>query len=252
MRLILSPAKTFKPELFPDFPEYHTPLFMDKTQELVKTMQQKSPTELANIMHISEKLADLNVGRFQNFPSKFSIKTEKQAIFSFYGDAYRGLEANTLSREDLLFCDKHLRILSGLYGLLRPLDLITPYRLEMGTKTPFGEYKNGYDYWKEILTKTLKKELNGATLINLASKEYFSALDFTKLNAPVITPVFQQFKNGNYKTIAILAKRARGQMVRFIVKNRINTPKDITSFQVDDYRFIPEASDDSHWVFQKG
>lgn len=249
MKIILSPAKTFKPEQFPDFSEYSTPMFEDQRNALINVMQDQSPEGLRSIMKVSEKIADLNVGRYQNFPKKFTPENSRQAILSFYGDAYRGLDAGSLDSNGMVFLNDRLRILSGLYGLLRPLDLISPYRLEMGTKMSFGKCENLYDFWKSTLTKKLNKELKGEPLINLASKEYFSAVDFNGLNAPVITPIFRQFKNGKYKTISIFAKRARGQMVRYIVDHRIENPEDIKKFDTDGYRISMADSSESDWVF---
>ncbi len=249
MKIILSPAKTFKPEKFPDFSEYSVPEFEVERNALVDAMQMQSPSDLRETMKVSEKIADLNVGRYQNFPKKLTLDNARQAILSFYGDAYRGLDAGSLDTEGLHFLNDHLRILSGLYGLLRPLDLIAPYRLEMGTRMDFGDTKSLYEFWGDKITNHLKKELNGKPLINLASKEYFSAIDFSQLESPVITPIFKQFKKGKYKTIAILAKRARGQMVRYVVDHRIEDPELLKQFDTDGYRFSVGDSNESDWVF---
>jgi uncharacterized protein len=251
MIAIISPAKTFKPQKFRKLDIFSQPVFWERSQQLARLLAQKSPIEIQSLMGVSERIADLNFGRYQNFPQKLNLDNAKQALLSFYGDVYRGISADSFGDEQLQFCDHHLRILSGLYGLLRPLDLIAEYRLEMGMSLAVGDFKNLSAFWRERVTERLKKDLRGEPLINLASQEYFSAVDSERLEAPIITPVFRQLKNGGYKTIPILAKRARGLMVRFMVDRKIVDVKGLRDFDLEGYRWSAEASTTDQWIFQR-
>ncbi|MGI9323042.1 MAG: peroxide stress protein YaaA [Pseudomonadales bacterium] len=250
MLAVISPAKTLDFDTPACTGKNSVPLFPKQTSELIKLMRCKTPKEVSKLMRISPKLAELNVQRYKNF--KTSSKNGKQAALAFKGDVYLGLEAETYGERDFTFAQKHLRILSGLYGLLRPLDLIQPYRLEMGTRlaTPKGE--SLYDYWGSAITEQLAKELGGQrnkTLVNLASKEYFTSVHKDSLPGRLITPIFKDYSNGTYKVLAFFAKRARGHMASYMVKNRIQKPEDLQGFDVDGYRFDEARSSDDDWVF---
>ena len=253
MLMIISPAKTFADEKLPSFSEFTQPVFWEKSQELLSILQAYSPADLQKLMGVSEKIADLNVGRFQNFPSELVLdQGAKQAVLSFFGDVYRGLDIGNFSPEDLHFVQDRLRILSGFYGVLRPLDLIAEYRLEMGTPLETKGFKNLYAFWGDQVTAELNKSLEKQkepVLVNLASNEYFQAIQPEKIQGKIITPVFKEFKNGKYKVVALFAKRARGMMVNFLVKNRIEDFNLIKNFDQDGYTFHPELSRDQEWVF---
>ncbi len=217
------------------------PSFKKEAALLVKLLQQKTPAQLASLMRISEKLAYLNYTRYQMFkPRTYSNKNAMPALFLFQGDVYQGLQANTFNTKDLAFCEKSLCILSGLYGLLSPLDLIQPYRLEMGTTLPNPKGDNLYAFWQNIITQTINQKLitSGAQyLVNLASNEYFSVIDKMALGKPIIKIEFKEEKQGKLKTIALHAKRARGAMVHFMVKNRCKTLTDLQTFNEMNYQF---------------
>ena len=202
-----------------------------------------SKHEIAELMHISDKLADLNYSRYQEFEEEHNKKNSRPAVYAFAGDVYTGLDAYTIPVEKLDFLQDTLRILSGFYGILRPLDLIQPYRLEMGTSLSVGRKKDLYELWHEMITDFLNKELEDDELfVNLASQEYFKAIDTDKLKVPVITPVFKDFKNGKLKIISFYAKKARGSMVRFIVDTEAQTVDDLKAFDYDGYRYSAEES----------
>ena len=202
-------------------------------------------------MKISDKLAGLNMARFQQWETPFTEKNAKQAILAFKGDVYTGLNAETLNENGLAFAQQHLRILSGLYGVLRPLDLIQPYRLEMGTPFQNDAGRDLYSFWGEKLQESLQAEpaLSDGVLINLASNEYFKAVNAKKLNATIITPVFKDWKNGQYKMISFYAKKARGLMSRYIIDQQINSPEKLKQFDLDGYRYSDEMSQKNDWVF---
>lgn len=196
-------------------------------------------------MDLSEKLAELNVDRYHSYQNNFTRENSRQSILAFKGDVYIGLDAQTLSKHDLNFAQKQLRILSGLYGLLRPFDLMQPYRLEMGTNLKNSRGKNLYDFWGSSLTESINEELaatGGKVVVNLASKEYFGAVKPGLLNADLISPVFLDWKNGEYKIISFFAKKARGSMARFIIRERIKSKKKLEHFAYDGYRFDPSRS----------
>ncbi|WP_100643054.1 peroxide stress protein YaaA [Alteromonas facilis] len=254
MLVVLSPAKNL--DLDPtsySLPETQ-PSLMSRTQDLVKVCKQQSPADLASLMKISDKLAILNAERFNSFDVPFTKSNAKPAVFTFNGDVYTGLDAATLSESALAFGQKHLRILSGLYGVLRPMDLMQAYRLEMGTalKTPAG--KNLYEFWGSDITDEINKQLadiDSEVLINLASNEYFKAVKSKQLSVPVITPVFKDFKNGQYKVISFFAKKARGLMARYILENQITNAADLKHFNVDGYAYDDALSTSSDWVFTR-
>ena len=252
MRMIISPAKKLN-EAPAEHCEHTLPHFLSQSQQLIDVLQERDSFEIASLMKLSIKLADLNVSRFQQWHTPFTPENAKQALFSFAGDVYQGLDAQTLSADDIAFAQEHLRILSGLYGLLRPLDLIQPYRLEMGTKLITPQGSNLYQFWGSDITEHLNNELqNDDALINLASQEYFKSIQSKAIRCPIITPEFKENKNGTYKVIGIFAKRARGLMTRHIIQNRITHAQDIKAFNTDGYTWNTELSNDTNWVFTRG
>lgn len=243
MKIVISPAKSldYKSEL--PTSQYSKPDFVKETRQLHKTLKKKSPSELGDLMHISDKLAQLNWERNQNFSLPFTQDNARPAIYAFNGDVYAGLDAYTIPEDKLDVLQSELRILSGLYGLLKPLDLIQPYRLEMGTKLHTGKYENLYQFWGDKITKALNSELGDDELfLNLASNEYYSAINEKKLKVPVITPVFKDFKNGKLKIISFYVKKARGLMVRFIIDKNVTTIEGLKGFDYEGYRFSDEHS----------
>ena len=252
MRIIISPAKKLNETKLPSSIEHSTSRFLEQSQQLIQILQEKDSFEIAELMKLSMKLADLNMQRFQQWHTPFTPDNAKQAIFSFAGDVYQGLDIETLSNDDIAFAQSHLRILSGLYGLLRPLDLMQPYRLEMGTKLPNPKGNNLYQFWGNTLTHALNDELKkDDVLINLASSEYSKSVQMKEIHCPVITPEFKEFKNGNYKVIGIHAKKARGLMTRFIIQNRITKPEAIKTFNLEGYQWNEGLSDLHNWVFTR-
>lgn len=254
MLTVISPAKTLDFETPPHTKKNSQPPFLEQSEQLVVTMRKQSAKKLSKLMGISPKLAELNADRFQAWQQPFTPDNAKPAVLAFRGDVYLGLEAENYSERDFNFAQKNLRILSGLYGLLRPLDLIQPYRLEMGTRIKNSGGNDLYEYWDTRLTEHLGEELAGhrnKSLINLASNEYFKAVKPNLLPGRVITPIFKDYKNGTYKVLSFFAKKARGYMASYIVQNRINKPEDIKSFNVDGYRFNPDLSDGDDWVFTR-
>jgi len=252
MFVILSPAKKLDFSNSRSSPPATSPVFPQETSRLVRLAQQFSRKDLGQLMGISKDLADLNYKRFQAFDLKGSGITSKQAVLAFNGDVYVGLDAETLDAEDLAFAQKHVGILSGLYGLLRPLDKIQPYRLEMGTSVSTQRGEKLHDYWKAVLTNRLNEIASGMDskfIINLASNEYFCAVDTKKLKSPVIQPTFKEVQNGVPRIISFFAKKARGMMARHIIKRRLTTPEGIKSFSMDGYDFSPKLSTETNWVF---
>jgi cytoplasmic iron level regulating protein YaaA (DUF328/UPF0246 family) len=220
--------------------------------ELVDIMRGYAPDDIANLMGVSQKIGELNSERFMNWHTPFTKKNAKQALLAFKGDVYTGLDAESFNEDDFSFAQSHLRILSGLYGVLRPLDLIQAYRLEMGTKLENGRGKNLYEFWGSQLSAALKKQLTGMkskVLINLASNEYFNVVDKKLLDTEIITPVFKDYKNGKYKIISFYAKKARGLMSAYIIKHRIEDPAKLKKFNTAGYRFDKDSSDAKQWVF---
>jgi hypothetical protein len=249
MLLVISPAKTLDFDTDPVTKTYTQPRFLEQSQQLIDDLQKLSVQDVASLMKLSDKLAGLNVARFQTWQPPFDLNNAKQAVLAFKGDVYTGLDADSLTEDDLAFAQQHLRILSGLYGVLKPLDLMQAYRLEMGTKFANAKGKDLYQFWGESLRESLESELTDGVLINLASNEYFKAVQAKKLNARIITPVFKDLKNGQYKMISFYAKKARGLMSRYIIQQRIEEPEQIKQFDTDGYRFSDEMSSGDEWVF---
>lgn len=252
MKIVISPAKSLNFEKLLPTKEHSEALFLKEARQVHKVLMQKSPAALSKLMDISDKLADLNWKRNQDWKTPFTTENARPAIFAFDGDVYTGLNAYTIPSEKLEDLQDSLRILSGLYGLLKPLDLMQAYRLEMGTKLPIGESKNLYEFWKPIVTKALNKELlKGELFINLASNEYFSAVDVKQLKVPVITPEFKDYKNGKLKIISFFAKKARGLMVRYIIDTNVKTVEDLKGFNYEGYQFDANLSKGNQLVFTR-
>lgn len=252
MLIVISPAKTL---------DFDTPAvtqqssradFLDRSAALIDELRDLTPAAISRLMKISDKLGSLNYGRFQDWQAPVSAGMGKQALLAFKGDVYTGLDAESMGEDDLAFAQQHLRILSGLYGLLRPLDRMQPYRLEMGT--PFANQggKNLYEFWGDTLTLALDQcaaDNGDDVLVNLASNEYFKAVKPKQLAVPVITPVFKDQKGGKYKIISFYAKKARGMMAAYIIKNRLTEVEAIKGFDSDGYRYSESMSDGNEWVF---
>tara|TARA_B100000945_G_C20419356_1_gene616925 strand:+ start:374 stop:1168 length:795 start_codon:yes stop_codon:yes gene_type:complete len=247
MLAIISPSKT------QDFSQCDTASYtqsrqLNRTQELVDILQTKTERQISELMSLSENLSKLNFDRFQAFKTPFSLDNAKQAFLSFKGDVYNGINASSLSVKDLAFAQKHVRILSGLYGVLRPLDLIQPYRLEMGTKLNNNHGNNLYDFWGTGISKTLNKD-EEELIVNLASNEYTKAIKKNVLKAQILNISFKEKKNGTYKIIAIYAKRARGLMINYIIRNRLTDSEALKDFSDDGYQYDQTLSDSSNWVY---
>jgi len=254
MIIVISPAKTVDFETPPQTSKYTTPDFLKESSKLVREMRHYNRADIKKLMHVSDKIADLNIERFKKFKTPFTPKNAKQAVLAFKGDVYTGLNIDDFKAKDLDFAQKHLRILSGLYGLLRPLDLMQAYRLEMGLKLPIKNTKNLYEFWDNQVTEKLNEEFKKQkenTLINLASNEYFKVIQKKNLNGTIITPAFKEAKDGGYKMIGIYAKKARGLMSSYILKNRIKNPEDIKAFNMDGYKFNKKLSTDTNWTFTR-
>ncbi len=248
MLLVISPAKTL------DYsnPEYssHTQLdFPAEVKDLVGVLKKKSASQISKLMHLSDSLASLNEERYKTFNENFSPENSKQALLAFKGEVYAKMEADQFSAEDLEFAQQHLRILSGLYGLLKPLDLIQPYRLEMGTPLKTKKGSNLYQYWGTKISKALNEVGQGKTLVNLASQEYFKAVDQKTLKSPVITIHFKEHKDGKYQVVGFFAKQARGLMARYAILNRITDPEQLKVFREEGYEFSASLSSAQDWVF---
>lgn len=248
MLILISPAKTLDYST-PNFKEFTHPDFPSDIKALVSVMKKKSAKEISELMHVSENLAVLNEERYKTFQKEFTTENSKQALLAFKGDVYTKIEVDTYSQDDFEFAQKHLRILSGLYGLLKPLDLIQPYRLEMGTRLETKKGKNLYEYWDKKIAKAINEAAAGKPIVNLASQEYFKAVDLKTLKTPVVNIHFKEFKNGAYQVIGLFAKQARGMMTNFAVKNRIENPQDLKSFNQEGYEFSAPMSGKSDWVF---
>ena len=251
MLIVISPAKTLDFDTPPVTKEYSHPEYLDQSATLIEQLSQYSASEIAALMKLSDKLAGLNLARYQTWKSPFTLNNAKQSVLAFKGDVYTGLDADSLDETRFRFAQQHLRILSGLYGVLRPLDLIQPYRLEMGTKIQNSRGKDLYQFWGSQLRKALEAEpaFADGVLINLASNEYFKALEAKKLKARIITPVFKDWKNNQYKMISFYAKKARGLMSRYIIDHNIDEPEQIKSFESDGYRYNADMSKENDWVF---
>ncbi len=254
MIAVVSPAKTL------DFETEHSlertlPRFQKEALELIDVLREHSEPEVKNLMSISDQLAQINVERYHNFTKKKDPVHSRPAIFAFQGDVYQGLQADTFTKEDVEYSQSHFRMLSGLYGLIRPMDLIQPYRLEMGTKLNVNGYKNLYEFWGDRIANQLNKDLKKQgdnLLINLASVEYFKSVDLKKLKANVIDVDFKDFSNGEYKVVSFFAKKARGMMSRFIIKNRLTNVDDLKSFDYEGYYFDDKNSTNEILAFKRG
>jgi cytoplasmic iron level regulating protein YaaA (DUF328/UPF0246 family) len=252
MKILLSPAKSL--DYKSDLPTLETSVgcFLNEAQYLNNILKEKSPKDLSELMGISSSLGELNYQRNNSWSLPFSSKNARQSIYAFSGDVYRGLDSYTIDDGKIDFMQNSVRIISGLYGLLKPLDLIQPYRLEMGTKMPVDDNKNLYEYWRHKITTQLNKELaNDEPVLNLASNEYFKAIDTKVVKTAIYTANFKQLKNGEYKTIAIFSKKARGMMTRFIIDNNITDVNDLKSFNYDGYVFHESISTEKEFIFTR-
>nr|WP_199067440.1 peroxide stress protein YaaA [Chromobacterium sp. ASV5] len=254
MLMVISPAKTLDYDTPPATQTYTQPDLLTHSAELIETLREKSPQDIAQLMSVSDKIAQLNVGRYADWQPPFTPANAKQAALAFMGDVYEGLDAASLPPAQLDYLQQRLRILSGLYGVLRPLDLMQAYRLEMGTRLANPRGKNLYEFWGEIVTAKLNEQLEALgqrTLVNLASDEYFKAVKPKALNAAIVTPVFQDKKNGQYKIISFYAKRARGLMARWAAERGVVDPAALRGFDCEGYAFDPAASGELNWVFRR-
>ena len=254
MLIFLSPAKSLDFKTPPHVATFTQPAFLKQSETLIRQLRKLSPAAIAQLMDLSDPLAQLNFGRYADWSLPFSPENAKQAVLAFDGDVYDGFSGKTLSADDLDFAQKQVRILSGLYGILKPLDLMQPYRLEMGTKFANQAGKDLYAYWGEQLVDAINAELAEMprpVAVNLASEEYFKAAVGRKIKGQLIQPVFEDWKGGKYKIISFYAKRARGLMTRFATLNRLTEPEGLKDFDYDGYCFEPSVSDEKSWVFRR-
>lgn len=254
MILVVSPAKKLDFESPLVTTRSSQPSLLNHSELLIERCVKLSSDQIASLMKLSDKLAGLNAARFGEWSLPFTNENARQAILAFNGDVYSGLDAASFSDDDFDFAQKHFRILSGLYGLLKPLDLMQAYRLEMGTKLDNDRGTNLYQFWGNVITEELNKVLKDQkadVLINLASNEYFKAINKKQLNAKIITPQFKDWKNGQYKIISFYAKKARGLMARFIVQNKVDHPEGLKEFDLEGYDYNPALSEENNWVFTR-
>lgn len=254
MLALISPAKTLDYESALPTDSHTLPRLLAHSQELIDVSRTLSASEIANLMSVSEKNANLNVERFRNWQADFDFSNARQALFAFKGDVYTGLDAYSLKDQDIDYAQQHLRMLSGLYGLLRPLDLMMPYRLEMGTKLKNPRGSNLYEFWGTIITDLINEDLAAAKselLVNIASDEYYKSVKESKIQAEIIKPVFLDQKNGKYKVISFYAKKARGLMARYIIENKIERAEDLKGFNSDGYYFDADSSLKGELVFKR-
>lgn len=252
MLMVLSPAKTLDYESPPTTSRFTQPEYLDHAQELIMQLRELSPAQIGELMHLSDKLSGLNAARFGSWTPDFTAKNAKQALLAFKGDVYTGMRAQDFAEADFDFAQKHLRMLSGLYGVLRPLDLMQPYRLEMGTKLANRRGKDLYAFWGERISGWLNEALlaqGDDILLNLASNEYFGAVKRQALDARIINTEFKDLKNGQYKIISFYAKKARGMMARYVIKERLSSPDGLKDFNAQGYRFSAENSQQDSLVF---
>lgn len=251
MLMVISPAKTLDYESPLATENFTQPDFLDDACELIDQLKELEPHQVSNLMSISDKLGQLNAERFQSWHTPFSAKNARQAVLAFKGDVYTGLDAESFGEQDFSFAQAHLRMLSGLYGILKPLDLMQPYRLEMGTKFENKRGKDLYAFWGDRLTQEINRLLKNddGVLVNLASNEYFKSLKKKNIEGQLITPQFKDWKNGQYKIISFYAKKARGLMCRYAILNRITNANDLKGFNLDGYYFSEDQSDKNNWVF---
>ena len=258
MILVISPAKALDYETPPTTATFTQPDFLDQSAELIDILREKSPAQIAELMSLSDQLSSLNVARYASWSRPFAADNAKQALLAFNGDVYEGLDATSLTEADLAWAQDHLRILSGLYGVLRPLDLMQAYRLEMGTRLANPRGKNLYEFWGERITDELNRLLaheedagRERVLVNLASDEYFKSVKPKKLKGRIVTPVFEDWKGGRYKIISFYAKRARGLMSRHVITRRIDEVEALQGFDAEGYAFAADASDADTLVFRR-
>jgi len=252
MLVVISPAKSLDMDSPSPIADHTVPTLLVQSQQLIDVLKQYSVDQVAQLMSISGKLAELNAQRYHDFMLPFSVNNAKQAVFAFNGDVYEGLSASSLDEASVSYLQQHLRILSGLYGVLRPLDLMQPYRLEMGTKLATDAGKDLYAFWGDAITQQLIDVLpENEVLVNLASEEYFSSVRPKVLQRRVVTPVFQDEKAGKYKIISFYAKKARGMMVRYAAEHKIVNVEDLKAFNVDGYAYVAELSSSDKWVFRR-
>lgn len=252
MIVVISPAKKLDFTTPAPLSESTLPTNLEKSSQLISELRKCDAKKISSLMSLSEALTKLNMQRYQDFKTPFTLKNAKQAVFAFKGDTYVGLDAESLKENEVLYAQQKLRILSGLYGLVSPLDLIQPYRLEMGTNFSCGESKNLYEFWKQTITEELNDLLKeNKVLINCASNEYFKAVDTKKLKATVITPAFKENKDGEFKMVSFFAKKARGMMSRYIIENRLDDPLDLLGFNLDGYKYNKKLSSELGPVFTR-
>lgn len=254
MLALISPAKTLDYETALPTDTYTQPRLLEQSQQLIDVCSKLSATEIASLMTVSEKIANLNVERFRDWNAEFDFSNARQALFAFKGDVYTGLDAYHLKDHDIDFAQQHLRMLSGLYGLLRPLDLMMPYRLEMGTKLKNSRGNNLYEFWGSIITDQINQdlaEIDAKLLVNLASDEYYKSVNEKKIQAEIIKPVFLDQKNGKYKVISFYAKKARGLMARYLIENKLSQVEQLKAFDSEGYYFDAESSSDKELVFKR-
>ena len=254
MLTLISPAKTLDYESSLPTDQHTQARLLEHSQKLIEVASKLSATEISSLMSVSEKIANLNVERFRDWQPEFDLSNARQAIFAFKGDVYTGLDAYNLKDHDISYAQEHLRMLSGLYGLLRPLDLMLPYRLEMGTKLANSRGHNLYEFWGHIITELINYDLaaaNSELLVNIASDEYYKSVKENKIQAEIIKPIFLDQKNGKYKVISFYAKKARGLMARFIIENQIDRVEDLKGFNTEGYYFDAESSLKGELVFKR-
>lgn len=254
MLALISPAKTLDYTTALPTDTYTQPRLLEQSQQLIDVCRKLSASEIASLMMVSEKIANLNVERFRDWNADFDFSNARQALFAFKGDVYTGLDAYHLKDQDINFAQQHLRMLSGLYGLLRPLDLMMPYRLEMGTKLKNSRGHNLYEFWGSIITDQINQdlaEIDAKVLVNLASDEYYKSVNEKKIKAEIVKPVFLDQKNGKYKVISFYAKKARGLMARYLIENKLNQVEQLKAFDSEGYYFDAESSSNKELVFKR-
>ncbi|MFW5820502.1 MAG: peroxide stress protein YaaA [Bacteroidota bacterium] len=254
MIILLSPSKTLSenPDLITK--EYSIPEFLDRSAVLVEKLREFSPSEMGKIMDVNPKLSEINIERYLKWKLPFDTTNSDRALLMFKGEVFNGLKAENLNEADLLYAQDHLRILSGLYGILKPLDLMQPYRLEMATRLEFDHWKNLYDFWGDLITEKINKEMESQkekVLLNLASDEYYKSVDESKINARILKCQFKEERDGKLKFITIYGKKARGLMTRFIIQNKIDNTNDLKGFDLGGYHYNDEHSTDDTWMFSR-
>lgn len=252
MLVVISPAKKLDENCDKNLVTNFTiPPYLEDSKKIIKSLRKYSTDKLSKLMNISEKISLLNYERYIKWSLPFNKKNAHPALLLFQGDVYKGISVSDFKKEDFIYAQKSLRILSGLYGILKPLDLIQPYRLEMGTQIKIGKHNDLYDFWGDEITKAINEDKNSDYLINLASVEYFKSINKEKLNAKLINVIFKEKRNGSYKIIGINAKKARGLMSRYIIKKKISNPMNLKKFKEENYSYNKNLSSDSDWVFTR-